>query len=104
MRARLEREGWTFVGSGVDRPGFRFRNPDAGDDGEHVEHVDARWYRETGTYAVSVYAGCGKLPDGFYEYTWPERDWAPAAAPRTVRHTTRSPPRHTALTSGTPGR
>ncbi|MGW6587167.1 hypothetical protein [Streptomyces sp. MCL20-2] len=81
MRARLEREGWTSVGSGVDRPGFRFRNPGAGDDGEHVEHVDARWYRETGTYAVSAYAGCGKLPDGFYEYTWPERDWAPAAVP-----------------------
>ncbi|MER6598093.1 hypothetical protein [Streptomyces parvus] len=46
-----------------------------------VEHVDARWYRETGTYTVSAYAGCGKLPDGFYEYTWPERDWAPAAVP-----------------------
>ncbi|MCC8477208.1 hypothetical protein LMJ41_04760 [Streptomyces globisporus] len=46
-----------------------------------VEHVDARWYRETGTYTVSAYAGCGKLPDGFYAYTWPERDWAPAAVP-----------------------
>ncbi|WP_408991147.1 hypothetical protein [Streptomyces sp. 1268] len=81
MRARLEREGWTLVDTGVDRPGFRFRNPAGEDDVQQVEHVDARWYRETGTYTVSAYAGCGKLPDGFYEYTWPERDWAPAAVP-----------------------
>ncbi|MEU6613303.1 hypothetical protein ACFUCT_20055 [Streptomyces parvus] len=79
MRARLEREGWTFVDTGVDRPGFRFRNPAGEDDVQQVEHVDARWYRETGTYSVSVYAGCGKLPDGFDKYTWPERDWVPEA-------------------------
>ncbi|MFJ6611223.1 hypothetical protein ACIQPT_13160 [Streptomyces sp. NPDC091289] len=81
MRARLEREGWTLVDTGVDRPGFRFRNPAGEDDVQQVEHVDARWYRETGTYTVSAYAGCGKLPDGFDAYAWPERDWVPAAVP-----------------------
>ncbi|MFJ5867740.1 hypothetical protein ACIQEY_25470 [Streptomyces parvus] len=83
MRARLEREGWALVDTGVDRSGFRFRNPAGEDDVQQVEHVDARWYRGTGTYTVSAYAGCGKLPDCFYEYTWPERDRAPEAAPRT---------------------
>ncbi|MFJ9887430.1 hypothetical protein ACIQRW_16395 [Streptomyces sp. NPDC091287] len=39
--------------------------------------MDAHWYRETGTYAVSAYAGCGKLPTGFDEYAWPEAYWAP---------------------------
>lgn len=97
MRARLEREGWTLVDTGVDdRPGFRFRNPAGEDDVQQVQHVDARWYRETGTYAVSAYAGCGKLPDGFDEYTWPERDWAPAAvtgAPVTGARVTPLAPR-----------
>ncbi|MGC5536099.1 hypothetical protein [Streptomyces sp. SR-10] len=71
MRARLVREGWTLVDTGVDMPGFRFRDPD------NEGHVTARWYRETGTYAVSTYAGCGKLPDGFDEYAWPEARWSP---------------------------
>ncbi len=83
MRARLEREGRTLVDTGVDRSGFRFRDPAGEGDVQQVEHVDARWYRETGTYTVSAYAGCGKLPDGFYEYMWPERDWAPEAGPGT---------------------
>ncbi|MGW7093076.1 hypothetical protein [Streptomyces sp. NPDC054874] len=39
--------------------------------------MDAHWYRETGTYAVSAYAGRGKLPTGFDEYAWPEAYWAP---------------------------
>ncbi|MFJ8249659.1 hypothetical protein [Streptomyces sp. NPDC094466] len=71
-RTRLEREGWTRVETHVDRPGFRFRNPDDED------LVDGHWSRETGTYVVSAYAGCGKLPDGFDEYAWPEAGWAPA--------------------------
>lgn len=74
MRARLVREGWTLVDTGLDRPGFRFRNPD------NQDRVDAHWYRETGTYAVSAYAGCGELPTGFDAYAWPEADWAPAPA------------------------
>ncbi|MFG3406472.1 hypothetical protein [Streptomyces sp. NPDC048142] len=75
MRARLEHEGWTFVDTRVDRPGFRFRNPDNGD------LVYAHWYRETGTYAVSTYADCGKLPTGFDAYAWPKADWTPTPAP-----------------------
>lgn len=70
-RTRLEREGWTLVETRVDRPGYRFRNPG------NEDLVDAHWSRETGTYAVSTYAGCGKLPDGFDEYAWPEAHWSP---------------------------
>ncbi len=75
MRARLEREGWTFVETRVNRPGFRFRNPD------NEDLVYAHWTRATGTYAVSTHADCGKLPDGFDEYAWPEARWAPAPVP-----------------------
>lgn len=39
-----------------------------------------RWYHETGTYSVSVYADCGRLPDGFDEHDWPEGGWDPWAA------------------------
>ncbi|MGA5001429.1 hypothetical protein [Streptomyces arboris] len=74
-RARLEREGWTAVGTGDDERGFRFRQPTGEGDDEDI--VDVRWYHETGTYSVSVYADCGKLPDGFDEYDWPEGEWDP---------------------------
>lgn len=47
-----------------------------------VEHpgtgytVDVDWYRSTGTFAVSTYAPCGRLPDGFDAYDWPQADRA----------------------------
>ncbi|KAB2589732.1 hypothetical protein [Streptomyces arboris] len=74
-RARLEREGWTAVGTGDDERGFRFRRPTG--EGADEDIVDVRWYHETGTYSVSVYADCGELPDGFDEYDWPESEWDP---------------------------
>ncbi|WP_326769643.1 hypothetical protein OG978_38450 [Streptomyces sp. NBC_01591] len=51
--------------------GFRFERPDTA----YMVGVD--WHRPTGTLAVVVHAPCGKLPDGFDEYAWPEAAWSP---------------------------
>ncbi|MFD8465810.1 hypothetical protein ACFV10_11945 [Streptomyces cyaneofuscatus] len=78
-RARLEREGWTVVST--DERGFRYRLP--GGEGADEDIVDVEWHHETGTYSVSVFTDCGKLPDGFDEYRWPEAEWDPRKAPST---------------------
>ncbi|WP_432054823.1 hypothetical protein [Streptomyces sp. bgisy022] len=73
-RRRLERDGWTLTHEHNPRAGvgFVFAHPRAG------EAVDVAWYRPTGTYAVSVSAPCGTVPDGFDAYDWPAAAWAPA--------------------------
>ncbi|CAL9495222.1 hypothetical protein [Streptomyces sp. enrichment culture] len=73
-RRRLERDGWEVELRDDSRVGFgfRFRHPGTG------EAVDVHWYRPTGTYAVSAYAPCGKVPDGFDAHTWPAARWTPA--------------------------
>ncbi|MET9435784.1 hypothetical protein [Streptomyces sp. NPDC006551] len=70
-RLRLARHGWKLTSENISDRGFRFEHPETGD------KVDVDWYRPTGTFAVSAYAPCGKLPDGFSEYDWPKADWAP---------------------------
>lgn len=71
LRLRLERGGWKLTSENVSHRGFRFEHPETGD------KVDVDWHRTTETFAVSTYAPCGALPDGFNEYAWPEADWAP---------------------------
>ncbi|WP_338497958.1 hypothetical protein [Streptomyces sp. SJL17-4] len=70
-RLRLERDGWKLVSENISDLGFRFEHPGTGD------KVDVDWYEPTGTFALSAYAPCGKLPDGFSEYAWPAADWTP---------------------------
>ncbi|MFF4531568.1 hypothetical protein ACFY1P_20145 [Streptomyces sp. NPDC001407] len=71
-RRRLVRDGWRLISENVSDRGFRFERPGSG------ERVDVDWYRPTGTYAVTAYAPCGRVPDGFDEYQWPAARWAPA--------------------------
>ncbi|QNE75695.1 hypothetical protein F0344_14600 [Streptomyces finlayi] len=71
VRRRLEQEGWKLTSENISDMGFRFERPDTD------FMVDVDWYQPTGTLAVSVYAPCGKLPDGFDEYELPESDWSP---------------------------
>ncbi|WP_158710441.1 hypothetical protein [Streptomyces flavochromogenes] len=70
-RLRLERDGWKLVSENVSDLGFRFEHPGTGD------KVDVDWYEPTGTFALSAYAPCGKLPDGFSAYDWPAAAWTP---------------------------
>ncbi|RLU81988.1 hypothetical protein CTZ27_30970 [Streptomyces griseocarneus] len=71
-RLRLARDGWKLTSENISDRGFRFEHPGTGD------KMDVDWYRPTGTYAVTAYAPCGKVPDGFDEYNWPLARWAPA--------------------------
>ncbi|MER5461434.1 hypothetical protein ABT010_12255 [Streptomyces sp. NPDC002668] len=71
VRRRLEQEGWKLTSENISDMGFRFERPDTDD------IVDVDWYQPTGTFAVSIYAPCGKLPDGFDAYVWPEAEWSP---------------------------
>ncbi|MEV4969827.1 hypothetical protein [Streptomyces scopuliridis] len=71
VRQRLEQEGWKLTGENISDMGFRFERSNT----DHT--VDVNWYQPTGTLAVSVYAPCGKLPDSFDEYAWPESEWSP---------------------------
>ncbi|MER7625469.1 hypothetical protein [Streptomyces sp. NPDC126503] len=75
-RRRLTAAGWTRVSESGDDRGFRFEHPDSG------EKVDVGWWEPTGTYAVSVYAPCGRLPEGFDPYHWTSAEWFPGAADR----------------------
>ncbi|MEV6682839.1 hypothetical protein AB0N09_39145 [Streptomyces erythrochromogenes] len=59
IRNRLSEQGWKPVGEHPSDMGLRFEHPDTGD------KVDVGWYEATGTLAVSIYAPCGKVPDGF---------------------------------------
>ncbi|MGK5628113.1 hypothetical protein [Streptomyces sp. URMC 123] len=69
-RLRLASEGWKLTHEFPDE-GFRFEHPATGD------LVDVGWYRATRVFAVSTYAPCGKVPDGFDEYRWPNASWTP---------------------------
>lgn len=72
-RARLTAAGWKSGWEDGHDPGAQFEHPDSGD------KVTVDWYGTsgaTGTYEVSVYAACGKLPDGF-----DPDDRSPAASP-----------------------
>ncbi|TQK50158.1 hypothetical protein FBY35_0473 [Streptomyces sp. SLBN-118] len=71
VRRRLEQEGWKLTSENVSGMGFRFERPDTD------EKVAVDWHQPTGTLAVSVYAPCGKLPDHFDQYRWPESEWSP---------------------------
>ncbi|MGK5638081.1 hypothetical protein ACSNOK_07145 [Streptomyces sp. URMC 126] len=70
-RRRLERQGWKLTLQDVSDHGFWFEQPVSGDT------IDVDWYRSTGTYAVTAYAPCGKVPDGFDEYAWAGAGWSP---------------------------
>lgn len=70
-RHRLEQNGWKLISENVSDRGFRFEQPETGD------KVDVDWYQPTGTYAVTAYAPCGKVPDGFADYAWAGAGWAP---------------------------
>ncbi|MFE6834850.1 hypothetical protein ACFVFI_08405 [Streptomyces sp. NPDC057705] len=59
VRSRLSQQGWKLISENISDMGFRFENPDTGD------MVDVDWYEPTGTLAVSVFAPCGKVPEGF---------------------------------------
>ncbi|MGW6577144.1 hypothetical protein ACWGAN_33905 [Streptomyces sp. NPDC054945] len=59
VRARLSQQGWKIHEETVSERGFRYEDPSTGD------QVDVGWYRHTGTLAVSIYAPCGKVPDGY---------------------------------------
>ncbi|MFG2976588.1 hypothetical protein ACGFYY_26845 [Streptomyces sp. NPDC048331] len=59
VRARLSQQGWKPLHEIVSDRGFRYEDPSTGD------QVDVRWYEPTGTLAVSIYAPCGKTPDGY---------------------------------------
>ncbi|WP_405719832.1 hypothetical protein [Streptomyces sp. NBC_00046] len=72
VRRRLEQAGWKLTSENVSGLGFRFEHPDS----EYM--IDVDWYGSSGILAVQVYAPCGKIPDGFDEYTWPESGWSPA--------------------------
>ncbi|MEV7583770.1 hypothetical protein [Streptomyces erythrochromogenes] len=65
IRDRLSQQGWKPAGEHPSDMGFRFEHPVTGD------RVDVGWYAATGTLAVSIYAPCGQVPDGFDA-------WAPA--------------------------
>ncbi|MFD5414797.1 hypothetical protein [Streptomyces nojiriensis] len=58
VRSRLSQQGWKLTSQNITTMGFRYENPDTGDQ----VHVD--WYKYTGTLAFRVYAPCGKVPDG----------------------------------------
>ncbi|MEU2547355.1 hypothetical protein ABZ618_18295 [Streptomyces roseolus] len=72
-RARLAAAGWKPGSSREDSLmfGFDFAHPDSG------EVVNLDWHEPTGTYAVSAYVPCGRLPDGFDAYAWPSAAWRP---------------------------
>ncbi|WP_405796848.1 hypothetical protein [Streptomyces sp. NBC_01506] len=77
VRRQLVKQGWKLTHEG-DRAGatlrewgFRFEDPEGGD------QVDVRWNDSTTTLFISVYAPCGKVPNEFDEYDWPEADWHP---------------------------
>ncbi|MEV4505437.1 hypothetical protein [Streptomyces klenkii] len=70
-RHRLEQNGWRLTRENVSDRGFRFEHPRTGD------KIDVDWYQPTGTYAVTTYAPCGKVPAGFDEYAWQGARWAP---------------------------
>lgn len=61
IRNRLSEQGWKLTRERISDMGFRFEDPGTGD------QVDVGWYEATGTLAVSIYAPCGKVPDGFDE-------------------------------------
>ncbi|MEV4742520.1 hypothetical protein [Streptomyces sp. NPDC049555] len=63
-RLRLARDGWK-LSKNISDEFFRFEQPGTGD------KVDVDWYRPTGTYTVTAYAPCGKVPDVFDENHWP---------------------------------
>ncbi|MFD7783189.1 hypothetical protein ACFV4Q_08890 [Streptomyces nojiriensis] len=58
VRSRLSQQGWKLTSQNITNMGFRYENPDTGDQ----VHVD--WYKYTGTLAFRVYAPCGQVPDG----------------------------------------
>lgn len=70
VRDRLERQGWRLTSENTMSMGFRYEHPETGD------MVDVDWYESTGTLAVSAYAPCGKLPDGFDAHHWPAAGWS----------------------------
>lgn len=75
-RARLTAAGWKLGWEDEHDPGLQFEDPDSGD------KVTVDWHgttSETGTYEVSAYAACGKLPDGF-----DPDDWTPAPPSPTL--------------------
>ncbi|MFJ1568606.1 hypothetical protein ACIOG8_31090 [Streptomyces erythrochromogenes] len=61
IRNRLSEQGWKHTREHPSDRGFRFEHPGTGD------KVDVGWYEATGTLTVSIYAPCGKVPDGFDE-------------------------------------
>ncbi|THA81262.1 hypothetical protein [Streptomyces sp. A0592] len=61
IRNRLSQQGWKPTSEHTSDMRFRFEHPGTGDT------VDVGWYETTGTLAVSIYAPCGKVPDGFDE-------------------------------------
>ncbi|MGK5543287.1 hypothetical protein ACSNOH_00810 [Streptomyces sp. URMC 127] len=71
-RLRLAGSGWELTSENISDRGFRFEQRETGD------KVDVNWYRSTGTFAVSIYAPCGKVSEGFDEYNWPGARWTPA--------------------------
>ncbi|MFD4372608.1 hypothetical protein [Streptomyces sp. NPDC058486] len=70
-RARLAAAGWRLISENVSDRGFRFEDPASG------RTVSVDWYEPTGTYAMTGYVPCGRLPDGFDEYAWPSAAWHP---------------------------
>lgn len=97
MRARLEREGRTLVDTRVDRPGFRFRTRTTRTSCTRTgtgrrERTPSAPTRTAGSSPTASRSTRGRRPAG------------PRRRSPTAGHTTRSPLRHTALTSGTPGR
>ncbi|HET6855611.1 MAG TPA: hypothetical protein VFH94_00745 [Streptomyces sp.] len=79
VRRQLAERGWKLTHEG-DRSdatfralGFRFADPRSGD------QVDVDWNDSTTTLFISVYAECGKVPDGFKDtaHDWPESVWHP---------------------------
>ncbi|MFI8437373.1 hypothetical protein ACIGJO_27260 [Streptomyces sp. NPDC079020] len=77
VRQQLLRQGWKLThegdraGSTFRELGFRFEDPEGGD------QVDVQWNDSTTTLFISVYAPCGRVPDTFEEYDWPEGVWHP---------------------------
>ncbi|MGW4050668.1 hypothetical protein ACWENA_07530 [Streptomyces sp. NPDC004779] len=70
-RARLAAAGWKLTSENISDRGFRFEEPGTG------RTVGVDWYASTGTYEVTAYEPCGRVPDGFDAYAWPSAAWEP---------------------------